>query len=416
MNTKSYDKAVSRILRKRTAKNVPRRQAHKLQEELEKVAQTAPEEHRHSLIRAFEIVSIHGAESRQLAEAEYIASVQDLLSGGYREAGVALFLSCIAAISRIDFEQLTTVMPDTSCIDKWIKNSKAQRRSILKSVSESYEKYYGTAWCDWYIKKARIKDLLPFAFLAMQDRKRSYYLPEPAMLLVHIMARDCNFVLTDQLRMKAIQDVIRTRQLVLASSRVPTVGEAYARNFGRALAVEASGCYTLFEALDDLARVRDSAQFAAQFAAHVATTWCLTVDSRHPPIGEVEGVLLDFGPKVWLLAQESWDRDLWFACTTRRIAEKILQVQGKISTQGALQIALGLRSAETDADSRDAMWSTAFNLGIREIGKEGAVELFDPLLHEDLKGGLLRGDEARIVRCGWNFSESVLLRAQVKPV
>ena len=380
--------------------------------------QMAPEEHRYVLAQAFEIVAVHCMESRQLANSEYIVAVQDLLTSGYRESAVALFLACITAIGKIEFERLTTTMPDISSINKWTKNAKANRRSILKSISESHDSYYGTAWCDWFVKKAPVKDLLDFATLAMLDRERPDYLPRPTTLLVAVLARDRRFTLTNHLRTKAIQEIAWTRQLLVSCSSVSTVGEVYARSFGRTFAVEASGCSTLFDALDDLARGANSAQskFAAQFAAHVATTWCLTANSRHPPITEVEGPLLDFGVRVWLLAQESRGRDFWFASTTRQIAEKILHEQGKISAQGALQIAMGLRSAETDADARDALWSTAFNLGIRELGKVGAVELFDPLQHEDLKGGLLRGDEAKVVRCGWNFNESVLLRAEVEPV
>ena len=127
-------------------------------------------------------------------------------------------------------------------------------------------------------------------------------------------------------------------------------------------------------------------------------------------------MLADFGIDVWLLAQENRDPDIWITSTCHRIWERLLQEQGKISTQGALQLALGLRAMETDASARDTLWSAAFNLGIREMGKVGTIERFDPFLHEDIKGGVLRSDNVKIVRSGWCFNESVLLRTQVEPI
>ncbi len=78
-------------------------------------------------------------------------------------------------------------------------------------------------------------------------------------------------------------------------------------------------------------------------------------------------------------------------------------------------MALALRAAQTDTSQMDAMWSAAFNLGLREVGAAGAAEEFDPLRHEDIRGGLLRGAPARIVRCGWSIGARLLLRAQVEP-
>ena len=416
MDIKSCDKTVSRILRKRAKKDVNSNVSRNLQDNFNRAIQNIPQGNGETLILAFEVVSDYWNEAGRLSEPAYVKILNELLDMGFLESAVAVFTVCINSIVKIDFESLTTAMPTSSRIDIWLKQSKASKQTLLKSISDSCDLYYATAWCDWFMKKAPVKSLLPFARLALQGNKRPRYLPEPPDILMVMLARDRKFVLTKDIVKWAVQDALRSKELISVCSRVPGAAETYARNFGLVLVTEDGVC-NLAHALKDLLRVRNTAQsqFSAQFAAHVATTWRLAVGARIPMLADVEKPLLGIGIDVLLFGQDSNMHDLWVASTTGTITEKMLTVKGKVSPQGAMQIALGLRAAQTDADALDALWSAAFNLGIREIGKVGTVVQFDPILHEDIRGGLLRGDDARVVRCGWEFGEDVLLRSQVEP-
>lgn len=417
MKSNVGDKTVSRIFRKRARQKVEPKLSRKLREDLHAAIKKEPEANRDVLIQAFELIRFHFDEPGRVSSPEYVVSVQKLITIEYLESAIAFFMACVTSIANVELESLTEAMPNDTCINRWIKCSKAQKRTVLKSISSSYDKYYKTAWCDWYIKKAPVKDIMSFAILTLKNLERPQYLPEASKLLVAVLSRDRKFVLTDSLKIFAMRDPSHIKALLLASSHVARVGEAYARGFGHALASEANGYRNLIHALDELLRSQDATQseFAAKFATHVATTWCLVADNKRPGSAEVGEALLGFGIDAWLLGKGEGKLDLWFACTTGKISEMILKERGKISTQGALQIALGLRSAETDVSARDALWSSAFNLGIREIGQVGEIESFEPRQHEDIKGGLLPGDKAQIIHCGWGFGESVLLRAQVVP-
>jgi hypothetical protein len=103
-------------------------------------------------------------------------------------------------------------------------------------------------------------------------------------------------------------------------------------------------------------------------------------------------------------------------CKTDIAAELAVQEE-LVSVRGALQIALGMRATQNGASPIDAFWSTAFNLGVREFPTKAEIHVsFNPLKHEDMKGGLLRGDKSKILQVGWTFGKLVLLRAQVEPV
>jgi hypothetical protein len=393
--------------------------ASKLQDDFTKTILALQPGERAALVRAFEVVRGYGHETTRLSGTENCALVGDLLAVGLPGSAAAVFATCVDSIAGVPAELLINAMPYPSCIDLWLKRSRARKQTLLDSVSASGERYYETAWCDWFLRKASVKALLPFARLALEGKKRPTYLPDALELLVLILTRDRKFAFTEALLRAVVQDPARMKLLILACSHSNRAGEAYARAFGLALASEdqAGGAQVVVSALQELMRCRDEAHslFAAQFAAHVATTWRLAVGVRREPGGVVEDELLRVGTEILLSAQGGDKRDFWLASTTRTITEKVLARKGTVSPQGAVEVALALRAAQTDGNAFDALWSAAFNLGIREIGKPDIVEPFDPMFHEDVRGGLLRGDDARMVRCGWRLGDIVLLREQVEP-
>lgn len=419
MNAESRDKAVSRMLRLAAKKDVRSGVASKLHDDFTKTVLALQPGERAALVRAFEVVRGYGHETTRLSGTEYSTLVGDLLAVGLPGSASAVFATCVDSLAGVPAEFLVNAMPSASCIDLWLKRSKARKQVLMDSVSAALERYYDTAWCDWFLRKASVKALFPFASLALEGRGRPAYLPNALELLALILTRDGRFALTQALLKSVVRDPARMKLLVLACSRANRAGEAYARALGLALASEdaAADAQLVVGALRELIPCHDEPDslFAAQFAAHVATTWRLALGVRSAPDPVVEDELLRVGTEILLSTQGGDQREFWLASTTRTITEKVLARKGAVSPQGAVEIALALRAAQTDSNAFDALWAAAFNLGIREIGKPDTAEPFDPTLHEDVKGGLLRGDDVRMVRSGWRLNEIVLLREQVEP-
>ena len=90
-------------------------------------------------------------------------------------------------------------------------------------------------------------------------------------------------------------------------------------------------------------------------------------------------------------AQKIGAPSLWLAADARKTVEELLVNKGKITHQGALEIALGLRATSAGLDPGASLKSIAFNLGIRPVGDVGSEVEYDPLLHEYEEGGVYIG-------------------------
>jgi hypothetical protein len=273
MNAESRDRAASRMLRLGAKKDAKSGAASKLHDDFTKTVLDLEPEERAAVVRAFEVVRGYGHETTRLSGTEYSALVGDLLAVGLPGSATAVFATCVDSIAGVPAELLINAMPSSSCIDLWLKRSRARKQVLLDSVSASRVRHYDTAWCDWFLRNASVKALLPFASLALEEKKRPAYLPDALELLALILTRDRKFALTEALLKEVVRDQAHIKLLVLACSHANRAGEAYARALGLALAREdqAGGAQLVVSALQELMRSRDEAHslFAAQFAAHV---------------------------------------------------------------------------------------------------------------------------------------------------
>lgn len=57
----------------------------------------------------------------------------------------------------------------------------------------------------------------------------------------------------------------------------------------------------------------------------------------------------------------------------------------------------------------------ASNLGLSKVNEPRAIVTYDPKIHQDIVGGLLKNQMAVVVRSGWRYDETLLLKTKVKP-
>lgn len=78
-----------------------------------------------------------------------------------------------------------------------------------------------------------------------------------------------------------------------------------------------------------------------------------------------------------------------------------------------------VESLEKLEDSRyqatNVVEALASNLGLSKIDETNAVVTYDPKVHQDVAGGLLKQQTAVVVRSGWRYNEILLLKTKVKP-
>ena len=85
----------------------------------------------------------------------------------------------------------------------------------------------------------------------------------------------------------------------------------------------------------------------------------------------------------------------------------------KITNEIADALSLAYVHLDEAVDPRTILDILCFNCGLEEFGKPGDPVIYNPLIHEDMHGGLCPGAELVIVHCGWKYEGKTLIRAQV---
>ena len=87
-----------------------------------------------------------------------------------------------------------------------------------------------------------------------------------------------------------------------------------------------------------------------------------------------------------------------------------------ISPEGARLLVESLEKFEDDRyEPADVFKAVASNLGLSQVDEPGMVVTYDPKKHQDTIGGLLRDQTAVVIRPGWRYNDTLLLKTKVKP-
>lgn len=87
----------------------------------------------------------------------------------------------------------------------------------------------------------------------------------------------------------------------------------------------------------------------------------------------------------------------------------------EITVRGAQLIANAMVRARQGLSAEALLEALALNVGMEEIGKVGEKIRYDYRIHEDIEGGMLKGDKGTIINVGWRLGEVVIKRAETKP-
>jgi hypothetical protein len=100
-------------------------------------------------------------------------------------------------------------------------------------------------------------------------------------------------------------------------------------------------------------------------------------------------------------------------CGIRYLGHQRISQGTKITDEGADLIALAVDKVHRGDNPLLIVEATAFNLGLRPLGEEGALGVYDPIVHDDTRGGMLPGAAIRVTRKGWKLGERIVERAKV---
>lgn len=348
----------------------------------------------------------------------YADQVRGVLQARLPLSAERLFSVFIDSIADLDADAVESAIASPACIDAWIKRRKVNKKSLLKQLLSDTSHCYQSVWADWLVKKAPLKSVAPLVLLAADGRQRPFPHPSAQSLLGSGLARDKTGALCKLLLPAPLSNEVRLERILAAALDAPTSIGAYATYIASALAGKhaADSIVSVRTALVSLlsSTTPGTLERVSLFLTHLMSSWNLVISKTTPTTIGPE--LNSLAERVIMLGQANPDRAVWVAAPVKALLVMLTSTTDrKLSAQAAGMLASALRAVQQNADASRALWSAAFNLGIREFEKPGDSIAFDPYRHEDIEGGLLRGHTCTVIDCGWETNGLVLERARVKP-
>lgn len=348
----------------------------------------------------------------------YADHIRAVLQAGFPLCAERLFCVYVDSMADLDADAVESAIASPACIDAWLKRRKINKKSLLKQLLSDTSHCYQSVWADWLVNKVPLKSVAPLALLAADGRQRQFPLPSAQSLLGTVLARDKTGALCKLLLPAPLSDEVRLERILTAALDAPTSIGVYAAYVASVLVGKhaAESIVNVRTAVVSLlsSTTQGALERVSHFLSHLVSSWNLGISKTTPTTIGPE--LISLAERVVLLGQANPDRDLWVMAPVKALLELLTSsTDQKLSAQAAGMLASALRAVQMNSDASRALWSAAFNLGIREFEKPGDSIVFDPFRHEDVEGGLLRGHTCTVIDCGWETSGLVLERARVKP-
>lgn len=411
------DKLLSRMLRKRDNSSLAARERAGLANDYQKLLTVMPQEDRQVVGYAWNRGGAQAAVAKESIADQDLEVLCSLLEKGYVLTAEAFFISRAECLIALSLPKIAESTPSIKSASHWIRQGAIDKKAALAEIGHRPWYYMDTAWLDWYVKQAPVANLDHIIDPIFAAGARPAHLATQVELLSTLLSRDKRFVLVSRVAQATNGDIEKCKLLVQASHMAPQAAQAVAVAIAKQI-VSGSERGAFLDAIAELVRSSDTelSAFASLVGSHISSACGLITSGNMDTRQDVVDSLVNLGADILKTGMAYQRKRLWITLPAHMLSDKLLARGGQVSELAAMEIALVLRQIdrEGNTDVRTALWSAAFNLGIREIGSGGLSVRFDPRLHEDLCGGLLPGDRAVVIWPGWATEDSVLLRAAVE--
>lgn len=368
--------------------------------------------------QAFMLARDCGREASRPDPEACSSAMRALAQSGQPGVAEALFFATAPAFAGVPEEKVALILPTPKAVEAWIKSARIPATRLARTTLSAPEKFYPTALADWFCSKALPIQVLPFARMAARAAQRPAFLPVPALLLRSILKRDKKGLLSATLLREAATSEGCVLHLLQAVRETPAAWGLFAAAYTSELQTS-SGDADIARLLSPLEELlvtprHQAATFASAFLAHVITTLAVRDALKTPRTPTLPAQFVRLTNSILLAAQKPAAPPLLIAASAREIIDRLLPVKGKVSQQGAMELAVALQAVDRGLEAHEAFRSAAFNLGLRESGEPGTGVSYDPLLHESAEGGLVPGDTVTLTRPGLAFEGATLIRAHVE--
>lgn len=338
-------------------------------------------------------------------------------NAGLPQTAAVLLAAYFEAGGELDSENALQVSSNAEALELWRKKSTTTAKQLEHDLLGDLPGIYATAGVEWLLEYGDVKKLCPLFLRLLRCDSRPNYLPNWQHTLTDVLLNDGKGT-----RLEAI------------------LRSCDSSDLGKPLAKVAIQTNVIVPVLDQLARLAASRATIPGIPILIDEIIRLAFDADGSERERLSAALTRFVGGVALLSENSSQaeevlsqieranrklktavsssdstRKIWLAS---RYPDKQEVPSGKpqLTIEGALNIAMAFRKAAEGFGTVEILTFTAKNLGMSPFGTVGENVVFNPFQHEDVVGGLLRGDQATIAESGWKLGNEIAMRAKVKGV
>jgi hypothetical protein len=351
----------------------------------------------------------------QTDKASFLESSLAARNAGLPQSATVLLAAYFEAGGELDRENALRVSSNAESVELWRKKSTIPAKQFEQDLLGEMPGIYTTAGVEWLLEHGDIKKLRPLFLRLLRCDSRPNYLPNWQHTLTDVLLNDGKGTRLEAiLRSADSSDLGKPlANVVIQTDVVVPVLDQLAR-----LAARREPIPGIAILIDEIARLSFDADGAERERLSAALTRLVGgVALLNENSSQAEGVLSqiersnrklktavsssDFTSKIWLASRYPENQE-------------VPSGKPQLTIEGALNIATAFRKAAEGFGTVEILAFTAKNLGMTPFGTVGESVVFNPFQHEDVAGGLLRGDQATIAESGWKLGNDIAMRAKVK--
>jgi len=350
-----------------------------------------------------------------VVDASIAESMEALLRMGFRETVSVLLEHDAAVLAGLDQSKLLLFGVSETTISAWVKarsgreegDQKELAGKLIESAMAHPERAMESALASWVCRAmppGQLGRLVPLVVIDFHG-KPSKRLLETVLL----RDKDGNFV---------------TEWLAGEPDRIPATAEIVRRNpkclrhvldsawkwLGHSAAKVLRPFYA--DLMEEFPRTKNRrrSEWSGNLLSLAGTL--VPMADKNETAGELLQDLQRLGIRVWKDSEESGDRHRTWAFIQSG-NKSLAGESGGLSREQAKLLGIAIMRARKGKDALAELESAFVNLGVARFGREGERVAYDAIIHNDLDGGLLPGDEVLVKRSGFRLGKTVLVKADV---
>jgi hypothetical protein len=321
------------------------------------------------------------------------------------------------ALQEVELDFLLSNLPTIRLLERSGRQTRDIKARTIALVKQQREVVQNSAALDWLVSKAKSEELVVLAPVLLSDIERKSHLPPLSQVLNRALIRDkTGILLRAFLERTAVHPLDGSRVSGVVTSD-PKLAAQFLRLLPKLLTANCAGVAvkTFQQWIPSYPTTPEAQREQLSGALALLVGHLLKRRKRTGPEGQVLSALNQHAVS-WLLTMHEKDaRVFWISAPATELLSLLKPAEG-LSPYGAELIAHSIEKAGGGASADALLEALALNLGMEPIGGRDDLINFDPSVHEDVEGGLLGGDPAKVRQRGWRLGNKVIRRAKVADI